>query len=558
MPKSSYITVTDQFCGAGGSSLGAVAAGAELKMALNHWKLAIETHNSNFPQADHDCTDISACDPRRYPRTDILITSPECTNHSLAKGKKRSPYKQDLFDNLLIDPAEERSRATMWDVCRFAEEHDYSIIIVENVVDARRWVMWPAWLQAMKLLKYDHKCVYFNSMFAHPTPQSRDRMYVVFWKEGNRAPDLNFCPRSWCNHCGKDVDALQNWKSTSLVEQFGRYGSRGQYVYICPNCSFTVHPYYYPALTAIDWSLPIQRIGDRARPLKEKTLARIQLGLERFGEQYLVMQTKYSHAGNNRASSVESPWPTQTAQQEYALVSAQIVKLRNNETTAPATDPLNTVSAGGIHAGLLMPFLTRHYTSDGNLSNPVTDPTGTVTATDHHSLTVPVPWMLRMTGEFGMEGIDKPLFTQVAAGSQQFIVAPAPFLASYYGTDTLTSVASAMGTATGVDRHSLVMPAPFIASQYGGPHRNAVRRVDGEMPTVPGMAVHHLVQPGQVSSIDDCGFRMLEPQEIGRAMAFPSDYVVLGNKRERVKQYGNAVTPPVMEMIFKRCVESLS
>lgn len=75
---TSYVTVTDQFCGAGGSSLGASHAGAEIRLALNHWKLAVETHNTNFPNTDHDCTDVSACDPRRYRPTTILITSPEC------------------------------------------------------------------------------------------------------------------------------------------------------------------------------------------------------------------------------------------------------------------------------------------------------------------------------------------------------------------------------------------------------------------------------------------------------------------------------------------------
>jgi DNA (cytosine-5)-methyltransferase 1 len=40
-------------------------------------------------------------------------------------------------------------------------------------------------------------------------------------------------------------------------------------------------------------------------------------------------------------------------------------------------------------------------------------------------------------------------------------------------------------------------------------------------------------------------------------MAFDADYVVLGNSREKVKQLGNAVTPPVMEMLVERCVESL-
>lgn len=251
--KNSYLTVTDQFCGAGGSSLGAEAAGMELKLALNHWARAIETHNANFPHAAHDCTDISACNPRRYASTDILITSPECTNHSVAKGRSKAQQLQpDLFGHNQIDPAEERSRATMWDVPRFAEFHNYNMIVVENVVDARQWVMWDAWLHAMALLGYDHKCVYFNSMHAFPTPQSRDRMYVVFWKKKNKAPDLNFRPLAYCSSCGKDVASVQVWKN--MQRKFGRY--RTQYIYMCADCQLAVEPYYYCAANAIDWSIP--------------------------------------------------------------------------------------------------------------------------------------------------------------------------------------------------------------------------------------------------------------------------------------------------------------
>ena len=57
--KKSNITVTDCFCGAGGSSQGIKEATESLGMnygtdvqveyALNHWDLAIETHNTNFP-----------------------------------------------------------------------------------------------------------------------------------------------------------------------------------------------------------------------------------------------------------------------------------------------------------------------------------------------------------------------------------------------------------------------------------------------------------------------------------------------------------------------------
>ena len=44
--------------------------------------------------------------------------------------------------------------------------------------------------------------------------------------------------------------------------------------------------------------------------------------------------------------------------------------------------------------------------------------------------------------------------------------------------------------------------------------------------------------------VDDAGFRMLEPHEIKAGMGFATDYLLLGSKRDKVKQAGNAVTPP--------------
>ena len=118
-------TITDLFCGAGGSSLGAEAAGGTLVMAANHWQMAIEVHQANFPNAGHDCADISQADPRRYPATDILLASPECTNHSQARGISRKRQDPTLWD--APDPTAERSRATMWDVPRFAEQVRYAL-----------------------------------------------------------------------------------------------------------------------------------------------------------------------------------------------------------------------------------------------------------------------------------------------------------------------------------------------------------------------------------------------------------------------------------------------
>ena len=177
------LTLTDMFCGAGGSSTGATAVpGIEVRVATDYWKLALETHGVNHPNADHICADVSQTDPRRFPRTDLLWASPECTNHSVAKGRKRVTAENPGPP----DAAAERSRATMWDVPRFAEHHKYRAIITENVVDAAKWIMFDAWIHAMDNLDYEHRIVYLNSMHAQtyglPAPQSRDRMYVVFWR----------------------------------------------------------------------------------------------------------------------------------------------------------------------------------------------------------------------------------------------------------------------------------------------------------------------------------------------------------------------------------------
>jgi DNA (cytosine-5)-methyltransferase 1 len=55
----------------------------------------------------------------------------------------------------------------------------------------------------------------------------------------------------------------------------------------------------------------------------------------------------------------------------------------------------------------------------------------------------------------------------------------------------------------------------------------------------------------------ECRFRMLEAHEVQRAMAFTDDYEITGTKKEKVKQSGNAVTPPVMEALVSRAIQSL-
>lgn len=82
------LSVTDLFCGAGGSSTGmAQVPDVEIVYAANHLPIAIETHAANHPNTQHDYVDITTRNPRDVPRTTFLWASPECTNHTTAKGR---------------------------------------------------------------------------------------------------------------------------------------------------------------------------------------------------------------------------------------------------------------------------------------------------------------------------------------------------------------------------------------------------------------------------------------------------------------------------------------
>jgi len=331
------------------------------------------------------------------------------------------------------------------------------------VVDIGGWAPFEAWLLAWQSLGYDFELVPFNSMHAHPTPQSRDRIYFVAWKKGNRRPDLKITPRAYCLWCSKDVDALRAWKKpeawTNYRLQCGKY--KLQYVYVCPHCNKDVTPYYYAAINAIDWSIPAPRIGERKKPLAEKTMQRIEYGLKKFAhDQPLVFST--SHSVGEHASYVISaekrPFLTQTTRQDLALAVPPFIMDHLAEyRPRDITGALSTMCASG----------------------------------NHHSVILPPGW------EY--------------------------FILTYYGNGQMVPVENALPTVAGNDHHAF-MTTPIQSTPI---------------------------------TVEDCGFRMLEPREIQSAMAFPTDYILTGTHREQVKQLGNAVTPPVMKLLMQRVVDSL-
>ena len=513
------LTVTDLFCGAGGASLGAeTVTGVQLVMAANHWQKAIDVHQANFAGARHDCADISQVDFRRYPATDILIAGCECTNHSQARGVSRKRQQPNLFEG--PDPGAERSRATMWDVPRYIEIHRPAAVIVENVTEAAKWIFWDAWRLALDAAGYAVKVCSINSMHTGQVPQSRDRIYVVCVRKGI-AVDLEFRPPAWCSSCETIAEARQSWKNGRTV---GKY--RSQYIWVCTACRRAVEPETLPAAVAIDWGLPSQRIGDRKRPLAEATQRRIRIGLERYGVTVAAVAGNTWEApgsGYARVWPTTDPLPTQTCTVQHAVACPPLIaELRGGGSTArPVTDPLATVEAGGNHHALVCPPLlveTAHTGDDASRVRSVEEPFRTITASD-----------------------DRPLVTDA------YYVKNYGTRAQGDGQMVYPTATHPLGTVTARDHHSLLVPY----------YSTGVARPTSEpMGTVETRDRHALV--GMDVDLDDCTLRMLEPHEVGAAQAFPTTYRVEGTKRDRVRMYGNACTPPTIAWIVGRIAQALA
>ncbi len=377
MRKDSGFTCSDHFAGCGGNGQAIKKAnekygtGIKVEYALNHWKTATDSYSANFKETVVDRVDISATSPKRYNSTDMLISSPECTHQSGADGQEKPKKQIEIFDNgKLEDVAAERSRATMWDVPRFAEYHKYNYIIVENVVQVRKWIAFDAWLKVMHVLGYNHKCVYHNSKFSWPTPQSRDRIYIHFWRKGNKAPDLEYRPKSYCEKCGKDIEAVQTWKNPMVKE--GVYGKRGQYVYCCSLCTKVVDPYYYAAFNCIDWNNPGTKISERNVPLKPGTIKRIEYGLEKLENWPFYIQSEHSYKIQN-VKSLSEPFPTQATRQTLGIVVPFLI------------DPASKPTSGIVSESAFKSFIAC-YNNGSHIINSITDTLATVTTVQRHGI----------------------------------------------------------------------------------------------------------------------------------------------------------------------------
>ncbi len=161
----------DLFCGAGGSSWGAREAGVEIIGAFDCWSMAGEVYKANFPYTEYfpgrlEDYDVSVLANRLGP-IELLLASPECTNHSPAKGNK---------------PRNEQSKETVFQVVRFAKAFKPRWIIIENVINMKNWFRYKEFVFSLESFGY---CIREQVLDAtnFGVPQSRRRLFLLADRE---------------------------------------------------------------------------------------------------------------------------------------------------------------------------------------------------------------------------------------------------------------------------------------------------------------------------------------------------------------------------------------
>jgi DNA (cytosine-5)-methyltransferase 1 len=191
------VRAIDMFCGAGGSSWGARLAGVEIVAAFDMWKLAGEVYQANFPGVKFHDGRIETLSPKslasQLGTVDLIIASPECTNHGPARGARERC---------------ERSRETAFQVTRFAHAFRPRWIVIENVQGMRSWVRYPEFKERLNRLGYQVREEVLNAADLG-VPQRRRRLFLLC--------DLNATPDPL------PAKVVEAQKARAIVDQNGTY-----------------------------------------------------------------------------------------------------------------------------------------------------------------------------------------------------------------------------------------------------------------------------------------------------------------------------------------------
>lgn len=330
--------VVDNFAGGGGASTGIeMALGRPVDIAINHDPAAIMMHKTNHPYTKHyqeSVWDVNIREITKGKDVDLVWCSPDCKHFSKAKGGK---------------PVNKQVRGLAWVAIKWAGTVRPKVIILENVEEFQTWGpidkvgkpipeqkgrTFRSFINAFKYLGYT---VEYRELVAadYGAPTTRKRFFLI----------------ARCD------DKPIVWPEPTHGE--------GKLPYV-------------PAISIIDWNIPVPSIFNRKKPLAENSLIRIARGIQKFvteDEPFIVKDTAYflshyyTHQGSEtRCSSLREPIATIPTQNRFGLIGVKL-------------EDVNLPMKDGVAA-----FLTKYYGSDTGQS--LNDPIHTITTKDRFGLVV--------------------------------------------------------------------------------------------------------------------------------------------------------------------------
>ena len=408
--------IIDSFAGGGGASTGIeMALGRSPDVAINHSADALALHAVNHPDTLHLDSNIWDVDPRTVAgghHVGLLWASPDCKHFSKAKGAA-------LRDRNIRDLA--------WIIVKWAEDVQPDVIIMENVEEFTTWcpvddegriIEWligdtyRLWLKRLRKAGYKVQSRILRAC-DYGAPTIRKRLFIVARRDGR--------PIVWPKPTHGD-----------------------------PNSQSVMRGHRLPWRTAadcIDWSLPCPSIFDTSeqimekhglravRPLAKNTMARIARGMKRYVlESDRPFIVNLTHGA--RVEDAAQPFRTITGANrgEKAAIVPSITRFNGGATGQDMRDPMATVTAnsfikrpgGAAPLGMITPYLASlaHGDSGGRREYPLSDPLGTVTVGGiQHALIAPSLLSLKGTNRRD-NSARAPHPTVLAGGGHSALVAP--------------------------------------------------------------------------------------------------------------------------------------
>lgn len=552
MPEKLLI---DNFAGGGGASLGMeMAFGRPVDAAINHNEKALGMHYVNHPNTDHYIESVWDVDPLEITRgqpVEAAWFSPDCTHHSKARGGK--PKKKEI-------------RGLAWVAIRWMLEVRPEIVPIENVEEFRTWGPLDADGHAIKERAgetFDAFCKIITTGIEESHPGYLECLEFLKLEIGSaKAQKL-------AAGLGYVIDFRElracDFGAPTTRKRFFMVARCDGYPVVWPEAthgkpdsigvqSGELHP-YKTAADCIDWSVPVNSIFGRKKPLAENTMKRIARGLEKF--------------------VLNNPNPFVISQDEVGFIS----KHKFMSAGTSLSDPLHTITAGGDSkrpAGAahsmaltkvkLSPLITECANASSQRNMPADEPLRTITAqTKGGTFALVTAHIERQFSTSTGNDIKAPLGTIMTQGAGKSALVTA-FLAKHYVGNYSGSgipMNAPTDTITTTDHHALVNA--FLVKYYSeGGQWADVRDPMHTIPTKDRLGL--VVVRGDLYRIVDIGMRMLTPEELFKAQGFLPGYIhdhyIDANgekhpltKADQVRMVGNSVSPPVAAAILKANIE---